>query len=156
MAGLGILREGKSGSGARLSLTIAFKDGAAEAHLQEVEDLRVDGGGASNHDSASATKDCSKFVADKFVISIVFVTSIVLQIVKLAINGSLGEAALHTLEFFKASSNFIVNSIEKTRYRWEHGRLEGRAIFSELKHITTVETNLGSVDNSSREESLLK
>lgn len=61
-----------NGAGGRaFGLSITFKDGAAEAYLEEVQDIGGDWGGPGHHEADFSSKNGFKFITYRLIVKLV-------------------------------------------------------------------------------------
>jgi len=102
------------GSGG-FSLSVSFKDGAAEANLEEVKNVDSNGGRSSDHKSDIASEHLTELVAHQSVVELMSVGSLVLQVVKLALNSAVGEDSLGSRKSFEATLDLVIDTVKETR-----------------------------------------
>jgi len=152
----GVLSPGQTGGSRDLGEAIAFEDGAAEADLEELEHLSVDGGRASDHVANFAAEHVANLSEHELVVAARRIRSICAQTINLRGERFVGQPGLASTSRVNLALKGTVDLVVKTGHGGEKGRLELLAVSSKLRGIAREVANACALQKAITSHHLLK
>lgn len=131
-----ILKGGDRGSTGGLSESIALEDRAAEAHLQEGEDFKVNRSRPRYHEFNFTAHQGFDLPEHKFVVASAGVAGASVEASCLRSKSLVDQPRLAAGLLSKRALDFSVNLVVESGHGGEHGRLEKPTIFSYLEWVS--------------------